>query len=193
MKRVGILGGSFDPPHVAHAAMAVRARDALGLDAVVYMPAPSPPHKTAAELSPYEHRVQMTELAAAAAGVDVSRFEERRSGPSFTVDLVREYRAATGNDVYFIVGADSLRDLPTWRDPAGMLASCTLVVFPRDGIPLFLAVEGDAALVVFEAPEITVSSTAIRERVQEGRSIDEMVPPAVAAYIHDHRLYTPSA
>lgn len=189
--RIGILGGSFDPPHEAHTTMALAARETLGLERVLMVPAPSPPHKEGARLSPYALRVQMLEAAAAGlAGVEVARLEEGREGPSYTVDLLREFRAAhPGADVYFIVGADSLRDLAGWRDPAGLLDLCTLVVFPREDVEPVLPVPGPASVVLFTAPVIPVSSTDIRARVRAGASLSGMVAPAVEALIRARGLY----
>jgi nicotinate-nucleotide adenylyltransferase len=191
MTRVGILGGSFDPPHVAHAAMANAARERLGLSKVMLAPATSPPHKRAERLSPYEHRLAMTEIAAATMeGVEASRLEEDRSGPSYTVDLLRSVARSTDGDLYFIMGSDSLSELETWRQPRELLELCALVVFPRSGSPVRLGVDGGASLVVIEEPVIDVSSTQIRERVRKGLAVEDLVAPGVLEYIRRHALYT---
>jgi len=193
MSKVGILGGSFDPPHVAHAAMATAARDRLGLDRVLLMPATDPPHKDTEALTPYTHRAAMAGLLAGELeGVELSRFEERREGPSWTVDLLRDFAGDGGDDLYFIVGSDSLADFSTWRDPEGILALCTLVVFVRGGVapPARLGVDGAASVVVFEEPAIDVSSTAVREAIRGGRRpVEGLVTAPVLSYIQEHRLY----
>ncbi len=193
MVRVGILGGTFDPPHVAHISMATAARDRLGLDRVLLMPAVNPPHKPSDILSPYSQRLAMAGIAAAGIdGVEVSRFEERRPGASFTVDLLRDYGREFAGDIYFIMGSDSLRDLSTWRDPDGVLGLCTLVVFLRPGAPgAPVRLTGDAAanMIVFEEPVIDVSSTDIRSSVRAGEPVDARVNPEVLAYIREHSLY----
>lgn len=189
-RAVGILGGSFDPPHVGHTTMAVTARDKLGLDVVLLVPAPRPPHKDPGGVGAWEHRVAMTRLAAAGLdGVDVSLHETGIAGESYTVDSLRRYRELYDDDVYFILGADSLRDLPGWKEPRTILALATLVVFPREGIDARLAVPGEAGVVVFERPTIDVSSSDIRKRWLSGESIEPFVPPAVFGYIRDHSLY----
>ena len=189
--KTGILGGSFDPPHVGHTAMARAARESLGLDTVLLMPAPRPPHKDAGDLSEWTHRLAMAELAAGDLdGVEVSLHERGTSGESFTVESLRRYREAHDDDLYFILGADSLRDLPSWREPEAILALVTLVVFPREGIEPRLNVEGDASIVVFEQPVVDVSSSEIRRKRRAGESIESLVPSAVIDYILEHSLYT---
>jgi len=191
MARVGILGGTFDPPHAAHAAMAATARAGLGLSAVYLMPALAPPHKRTSGPSAYSHRRAMAEIAALDLdGVKVSRFEEGREGPSFTVDMLRSYRAATGDELFFIMGGDSLLELGSWSRPQELLQLCTVVVFPRAGSPIRLDVPGPAAIVVIEAPAIDVSSSQIRHRVRAGEPVDAMVAPGVLAYIREHALYS---
>jgi nicotinate-nucleotide adenylyltransferase len=188
--KTGILGGSFDPPHVGHTAMARCALETLGLDRVLLMPAPRPPHKEAGELSEWEHRLAMSQLAASGLdGVEVSLHELGISGDSFTADSLRRYREAHDEDIYFILGADSLRDLPGWREPEAILALATLVVFPRVGIEARLDVGGDASIIVFEAPVVDVSSSEIRSMRRAGQSIQSLVPESVLAYILEHSLY----
>jgi nicotinate-nucleotide adenylyltransferase len=189
--KTGILGGSFDPPHVGHTAMAGAAREKLGLDRVLLMPAPRPPHKDAGELTAWEHRLAMAELAARDVDcVEVSLHEKDTPGESYTVESLRRFRAKHDDELYFIMGADSLRDLPGWREPEAILELATLVVFPRGGIEPKLDVEGNASIVVFEAPVIDVSSSEIRKRCRTGESIQSMVPKAVLEYIQAHSLYT---
>jgi nicotinate-nucleotide adenylyltransferase len=188
--KTGILGGSFDPPHVGHLAMARGARETLGLDKVLLMPALRPPHKNSTDLSGWDHRLAMAKLAARDVdGVEVSSHERDTPGESFTVELLRRYRDAHDDDLYFILGADSLRDLRGWREPEAILALATLVVFPRTGIEPRLDVEGDASIVVFESPVIDVSSSEIRTKRRSGESIQSLVPADVLDYIEKHSLY----
>jgi nicotinate-nucleotide adenylyltransferase len=172
--------------------MARAAKDSLGLDKVLLMPAPRPPHKYAGDLTEWTHRVAMAELAARDLdGVEVSLHELDTPGESYTVESLRRYRRAhPDEDVYFIMGADSLRDLPDWREPQALLELVTLVVFPREGIEARLGVEGDAAVIVFEQPVVDVSSTDIRNRHRAGESIASLIPGAVLDYIQEHSLYT---
>ena len=188
--RIGLLGGTFDPPHNAHLVMAQTARSALGLDQVLLVPATRPPHKDD-EHTPYSHRVAMSAAAAAGVeGVELSRIEEDGEGPSYTARLLERARERLGDDLYFIMGADSLREFPSWRDPQRVLKLCTVVVFPRDALAMHCAVEGPVALVLFEAPVIDVSSTQVRECVRSQGNWEELVPDAVADYIRRYRLYT---
>lgn len=189
-KSVGILGGSFDPPHVAHLAMARTARDTLSLDRVLLMPAPRPPHKEAVDLSAWEDRLVMSELACEGTeGVEVSRHESKTQGASYTSDMLQNYRELSDEEIYFIMGADSLRDLPGWHEPEKILKLATLVVFPRDGIPPVLEFPGEASVVVFESPSIQVSSSEIRAKCRNGESIASLVPVAVLDFIVDNSLY----
>ena len=187
--RIGILGGTFDPPHVGHVRMAAAARDVLGLDRVFFSPAPRPPHKSDADTSPYAHRLAMVEAAIAGEErVAVTKIEEAHA-ISYTVDLLRACRDRTSADLYFIMGADSLAELPTWRDPAQVAALATLVVFPRGSGVMRANIAGEVSLVVFEAPVIDVSSTEIRAGLERGDTAVDEVAPAVARYIAHHRLY----
>ncbi len=187
--RIGIMGGTFDPPHSAHVVMAAAARDRLGLDRVFFSPAPHPPHKGGAPMTEWHHRRAMT--AAAIAGRERMAMTdiERGRSPSYTADLLREASARTSADLYFIMGADSLADLASWHEPGEILGLCTLVVFPRENSNPQLPLPGPAALVVFEEPRIDVSSTALRAVLESGGAPGEMLPPAVAAYIEENRLY----
>jgi nicotinate-nucleotide adenylyltransferase len=188
---VGILGGSFDPPHVGHLAMARAAKDTLGLDKVLLMPAPRPPHKEAEDLSSWEDRLKMVELACDGVdGVEVSRHELKTLGSSYTADMLQKYRELSHDELYFIMGADSLRDLPGWHNPEKIVEMVTLVVFPRDDVVPVLEVQGDASVVVFETPSIDVSSSDIRKNCRQGVSVESKVPGAVLEYILDKSLYT---
>lgn len=187
--RVGILGGTFDPPHTGHARMAIVARDVLGLDRVFFAPAPRPPHKTDAETSPYVHRVAMVEAAIAGEELlAVTRIEEAHD-TSYTALLLRACRERTSADLYFIMGADSLAELATWREPEEVMRLATLVVFPRGRSLVRAPAAREASLVAFEAPVIDVSSTDIRARLERGETGGDGLAPAVAHYVAEHRLY----
>ena len=190
MARTAILGGTFDPPHVAHVEMAQTAAVMMGFDQVLLTPAYEPPHKHGADVSPFEIRLEMTMLAAAGyKNIGVSTVEKRRGGCSFTVDLLRDFRESSNDDLYFILGADSLRDFPTWKDPKEILRLATIVVFPRGGQSLRLEIEGEANLVVFEKPVIDVSSHDIRKRYRAGAPVESLVPEKVHKYILDKSLF----
>lgn len=197
--RLGLLGGTFDPPHYGHLIAAQEAFVVLALTRVLFLPAGQPPHKRGEPVTPVEHRVRMAELAIAGDerfALDLTDAE--RPGPSYTVDLLGELRRRLGPEpeLFFIVGMDSLLELPSWRDPVGVLRRATLVAVDRPGYPapdlgaLDAQVPGAAERVVLvHAPGVDVSSTRLRARVAAGLPIRYLVPDAVAAYVAEHRLY----
>lgn len=188
-ERIGLIGGTFDPPHSGHLAMAREARRTLGLEHVLFSVAPRPPHKLHDATSPLDHRVRMVEIAIEHEdGLALTRIEDEHE-TSYTVDLLRACRMRTRADLYFILGADSLVELPTWKDPEEILRLATLVVFPRDDMALRLDVPGPAALVLFESPRVDVSSTAVRASLAAGHDVNGALPPGVAAYANQHGLY----
>jgi nicotinate-nucleotide adenylyltransferase len=188
---IGILGGSFDPPHVAHIAMARTALDRLPLDRILFMPAPNPPHKNRDAMSPYESRKAMVDMAVREEeGMELSVVEEFREGPSYTHELLRHLKERSQGGLYLLLGADSVADLPNWREPRAILDLATLVVFPRTGYSPFVPVEGGASVILFEEPVIDVSSTQIREMFRRGESTAALVPDAVRKFILDNSLYS---
>ncbi len=204
--RLGILGGTFDPPHNGHLRMAHAARDALALAEIVFMPAKQPPHKLGPRgedsddpVSPLETRVAMLERALYDEPTFViSMLEAERQGPSYTVDTLRVLRKELGSDaeIFFIIGEDSLANLPTWHQPQEIVKLCKLAVLQRPKYEVDLdALEKKVAgvkrsVVLIHAPELDISSTDIRERVARGEPIRKLVPPRVAQYIHAHHLYS---
>jgi nicotinate-nucleotide adenylyltransferase len=194
----GVFGGTFDPPHLGHLVLAEAARSELGLSEVVFMPAAQPPHKLDKPISDTRHRVEMTHLATATNGrFAVSTLDAEREGPSYTVDLMRLLRDEWGDTVtiYFIMGLDSLIDLPAWYKPEELMQLVVFAVVARPGYyvdmaSLERALPGIASRVIFvPAPLIGISSTAIRHRVREGDSIRYLVPRAVERHIYEQRLY----
>lgn len=195
--RLGIFGGTFDPPHHGHLIIATEVRHALALDRVLFLPAGRPPHKRGAAVSPAEHRVSMTRLAIAGDPTFALCLDDvERGGPSYTADtleaLARQY---PGAKLFFLMGEDSLRDLPTWRAPARILRAARLAVAARPGIATDLTalerlLPGISARVAFvPTPEIGIAARDLRARVAAGRPIRYQVPPAVEAYILAHSLY----
>lgn len=202
IKRLGVMGGSFDPVHLAHLLVAEAARETLSLDLVLFVPTAVQPLKQRQPVTPANHRVAMVELAVrdnpcfALSHVDVDR-----AGPSYTADTVRQLRVeweAQGDgqlDMWFIVGADALATFPMWRDPAGILRQTRLAVVRRPGTSpdtssLEAALPGlEAALDIVDTPSIDISATGIRTRVNEGHSIRYLVPDAVRSYIEAYDLY----
>jgi nicotinate-nucleotide adenylyltransferase len=198
MARVGILGGTFNPPHIAHLVCAQEALAQLELDRVLLMPVHTPPHKEAPGDPGGEARLAMCAAAAAGSpGLEVSRLELDRPGPSWTADTLRAMRAASPDDeLTFILGADQARALPSWSEPEVVLELAVLAVAEREGVARdhVSAELSDLApadrLVFFDMPRLDVSSSDLRVRVAAGRPIRHLVPDAVAAFIAEHALYT---
>lgn len=203
-RRVGILGGTFDPVHYGHLLIAEEVAEALELDRVYFVPAAIPPHKLGQEISPAADRVAMVELAIADNDrFTLCRIELDRQGPSYTVDtlegLAAEARTqGVERDVYLIVSCEAADDLPTWRAPARVLELARLVMVPRPGYampdPDALAVTvgappGQGRILSVDTLPLAHSASDIRRRVAAGGTIRYLVPPAVEAYIRDHRLY----
>jgi nicotinate-nucleotide adenylyltransferase len=196
--RYGILGGTFDPVHYAHLAIAEQAREQLGLAKVLFVPAGQTVHKDNAGVTAAEHRVRMLELAVAGnASFIVDRLEIERGGSSYTVDTLTELCARwPGDEPFFILSSEAARQLPRWREPQRILELARVVVVPRLGFQLpdrawldeQLAGMGHR-LVVAEAPALGHSASGIRARVAAGRSIRYLVPEPVEAYIRQHGLY----
>ena len=194
----GIFGGTFDPIHIAHLAVAEAARDTFGLRRVLFIPAAQPPHKPGRPITPVEHRLAMVEAAVAAnPAFEVSRIEVDRAGPSYTVDtLAALCEADPGDRLALILSAESYSELSTWREPRRILGLADLIVAPRDGyaeadpdlVPSQFP-DAPAAIAFLHGPYIRLSASEIRARAAEGRSVRYLVPDAVAAYIGDHGLY----
>lgn len=199
--RVGVFGGTFDPVHLAHLILAEQCRDQAQLEQVLFVPAALPPHKQTKPLTSFAQRVEMLELAISGnSAFHVEQLEKDRAGPSYTVDTLTQLRAARpADDFFFILGSDSVRDLPMWYQPRRILELAALLVFVRADYPAFSERELRAALKledefplryqIVDAPLITISSTDIRRRLTEGRSVRYMFPRAVEAYIADKGLY----
>jgi nicotinate-nucleotide adenylyltransferase len=214
VERLGILGGTFNPPHLGHLAVARCAREELGLDRVLLMPARIPPHKGAEADPGPEHRLRMCRLAVdGAGGLSVCAQEIERRGPSYTVDTLEALHARHPPALLtFILGADTAGTLPAWREPARVLALAELAVAARSGVareevlatlaPLIGAADdgGDrdgstasgrraAGVRFLDMPLTEISSSTARERAARGEPIVELVGRAVADYIGEHDLY----
>ena len=196
--RLGVLGGTFDPIHYAHLAIAEEARTQLGLDPVWFVPAGQPPHKPDVTIAPAHHRLAMLELALASnSHFRISRVDLERPGPCYTVDTLALLREEWGPHVelYFIISADSLREMHSWYRPRRIMELALLAVAPRPGNQLHLGeLERDLPglsrrVRIIEAPLLDISATGLRQRVREGKSIRYYVPEDVEAYIIAHGLY----
>jgi nicotinate-nucleotide adenylyltransferase len=185
---IGLLGGTFDPPHLGHLVMTEMVRDALGLDEVRLLVAGDPWMK--AGESPALHRIAMARLAAATLdGVVVDDRETRRDGPTYTVDTLLELTAgAPDTRWYFLLGRDAAAGLPSWHRVEEAMAMATFVLVDREAAG-DVPPEFKQRLLEVDTPRIGISSTDVRARVAAGRSIRTLVPDPVRAYIHDHGLY----
>ena len=198
MARIGILGGSFNPPHLAHLVCASEAAAQLALDRVLLTPVAAPPHKDADRDPGPQERLELCRLAIVGDGrLGVCDVEVRRGGPSYTVDTLRELHARDPeDDLTFIVGGDIALGLPSWHEPEAVLGLARLAVAERSGsgrqdIATRLAERfADAPPpVFFDMPRLDISSSQIRRRVAEGRPIRYLVPDPVAEHIARGRLY----
>jgi nicotinate-nucleotide adenylyltransferase len=195
--RTAVFGGSFNPIHYGHLLLADEVLDALGLDRVLFVTAPEPPHKPSAQLAPARDRHAMVELAIANhPKFAASDLELRRAGPSYTVDTLEVLRIRR-EELFLIVGSETFLDLLTWRAPRRVAELAQIVVVPRAGSafdPESEAVRkvvheiGDEPRIIY-ATSLPISASDLRRRVREGRSIAYRLPDAVAAYIHAKRLY----
>jgi nicotinate-nucleotide adenylyltransferase len=192
--RLGLYGGTFDPIHLGHLILAEACREACGLDRVWFVVAGSPPHKPGGRTD-MGHRAEMARLAVAGhPAFEVSEIEGRRPGPHYSVETLEAIRRERpGDDLFFLIGADSLIDLPHWREPEKILRMATLVVANRPGFepdaPEFPP--GTRPIRRVTIPPIGLASHEIRRLRREGRSIRYQVPRAVEAYIDAHGLYPP--
>lgn len=198
MKR-GVLGGTFDPVHNGHLAVAGEVAARLALDEILFVPAGQPQLRAGGPVSAGEHRVQMIRLA-----IDgepcyrLTTVEIERAGPSYTVDTIAQLRRqlGDGDELFFILGWDSLAELPRWREPARLVSMCRLVAVPRPGCPLpdlhslEVLVPGlTGSVILLKAPRVDISASEIRRRVAQGLPVRHLVPEPVADYIREQGLY----
>lgn len=198
LPRLGVFGGTFDPPHVGHLILAQVALNALGLERVLFVPAAQPPHKQGQNVTAPLHRFAMLQRAIAGnPHFEISRVDMDRQGPHYTSDMLSILRAQhRGYDLFFLMGADSLSDLMTWRAPEWIIAQATLAVMRRPGASVNLDVL-EARLpgvrervVLVDAPLIEIAASALRQTIRNGHSIRYQVPDAVLEYITQQRLYS---
>ncbi|HEY3865277.1 MAG TPA: nicotinate (nicotinamide) nucleotide adenylyltransferase [Solirubrobacteraceae bacterium] len=194
-RTIGILGGTFNPPHRGHLALARHAREKLGLGRVLLMPAHSAPHKGEDDDPGAERRLEMCRLAVGGeAGLEVCGLEVERGGPSYTVDTLRAIDASDPEaELTFILGADMARTLPAWREPRALVGLTRLAVAEREDTScedvLRALVPLGARVEFLGMPMFQVSSSIVRTRVRDGESIEGLVEPGVAEYIAAHGLY----
>jgi nicotinate-nucleotide adenylyltransferase len=198
MNTIGIFGGTFDPPHLGHLILAAEARAQLGLERLLWVLTPDPPHKQSQSIAPLEHRLEMVSLAIAGnPQFELSSVELSRAGPHYAMDTVHILAGQNpGVNLAYLMGGDSLRDLPAWHQPADFIAACHLIgVMRRPGDTVELAaleksLPGLTAKVRFvEAPLLNIAARDIRVRIAEGKPFRYFLPGTVYEYIVSHGLY----
>lgn len=198
-KKIGIIGGTFDPIHNGHLLMAENSRKAFSLDKIIFIPAGIPPHKKDKNISSNVHRYNMTLLAINNnKHYFLSDIELKREGISFTVDTIKHLKSIfSGAELYFIMGSDSLLQIEKWKDYEELLSLCNFIVAKRpnyDDEQLKRKVDNlnslyKSSIYIVEGPVLDVSSSDIRNKVQRGESITYLVPNPVEEYIYKHELY----
>jgi len=197
--KLGIMGGTFDPPHMAHLIIAEMARVGLELDKVIFIPAGDPWMKSTYAVTCAEQRIEMVGLAIATnQAFSLSLIEVKRPGPTYTVDTIEQLAEETGHnaELFLLLGWDSVAELPSWKAPYRLSKMARIVAFPRPGVAkpgsaeLEKAIPGSAERILYMGePYLSISSTCIRQRVREGKSVRYLVPDAVGLYIAEHKLY----
>lgn len=197
LERLGIIGGTFDPPHYGHLVLAENGRAQLDLDSVLFVPAAQPPHKPEKPMTETHHRIAMVQTAIADnAAFQLSRVDVDRPGPHFTVDMLgilRETYPRAG--LFFLMGGDSLSEFLSWRDPGSIVDRAHLAVMQRPGWETDVETLEDhlpgirERLAWLDTPYLKISGTDLRRRVREGLPIRYLVPAAVREYVGEHNLY----
>ena len=195
--RIGLFGGTFDPVHLGHLILAEQCREALQLDQVRFVPSGSPPHKPGGRTD-VKHRLEMVRLAIAGhSSFVLSEMETNRPGPHYSVDTLQAIRnEQPEDDLFFLIGADSLADLPNWREPATIARLATIVVVNRPGLDLPVSQAlmdfgpETHSLLSVAIPPIGIASSNLRARLKDGLSVRYMVPRGVEAYLIQHALYS---
>ena len=218
-KRLGLLGGTFNPIHNGHLAIARQTREALGLDRILFIPTGDPPHKFHENLAPAKDRYEMVRLAITSDPLfSISDVELRRAGKSYSIDTIRVVRQEYGGDatLFFLIGLDAFLDLPSWREPETLLGLCSFVVISRPGLsfqslstmtllpplPIGSLADMDAGrqsiwqmeigkqrLICLRLPPSEVSASDIRKRIGQNMPVANLLPPLVESYILHHHLY----
>ncbi len=191
--KLGFFGGTFDPIHIGHLIIAEWVWETLALEQIVFVPAGEPPHKDSEQITPVQHRLTMVKLAVQGnPHFAVSDFEAYLPGKSYTVGTLRQLRFRYGDtaQLYWLIGSDSLLELPNWRQPDELFRLAQIVVYPRPGFPVVAADEDfRRQAVLLEAPELNLAASQIRQRLRLGQSCRYLLPPDVAGYIDANALY----
>jgi nicotinate-nucleotide adenylyltransferase len=191
-RKIGVLGGTFDPIHVGHLVLAEQVREKFQLERVIFIPCASPPHKTEQRLSPANDRFEMTKLALEGnLYFFVSDIELKREGLSYTVETLRELKELyKDSEIYFLTGSDVLNEITTWKDPEEIYKLAKIVIGIRPGFDKFDAENHFAKKsIIVDITGVDISSTQIREKVSKSESIKYLVPSKVEEYIKSRNLY----
>lgn len=212
MEQIGLFGGTFDPVHNGHLAVARAFLRQFAPDCLIVIPASTPPHKPDQRLASFDHRLAMLKLVLAGEPrITISEIEGERGGPSYTVDTLAHYRSRFGNeaDFFFLLGLDAFADLTTWKSYSRLLARTSFVVIDRPshggpGLDRLMAKDfpecagesegiwrtpAGTRIFALAMEPVAVSSSEVRARIREGKPVDTMVPPRVEQYIERHGLY----
>ena len=199
MKRYGMMGGTFNPIHLAHLYIAYEAKEVLELDKVIFMVAGNPPHKKESSVIDSNYRYDMVKMAIKDySGFEISDYEIKKNGYSYTYETLQYLKSLDDvSEVFFIAGADSLMDIEKWRNTDLVLKNCTFVAFNRgeynkDILELQkskLEEKYNAKIILLDVANIDISSSMIRERIAEGRRVDFFLPEGVMKYISENNLY----
>lgn len=190
--KIGIFGGTFNPPHIGHLITAESVREALALDRIVFMPSYISPHKQEGEEQSSHHRFTMTKMAIATNNrFDISREEIEKGDTSYTIDTLKHLRKIYDNgSMYLIIGMDNYITFHLWKEPKRILEQSTVVVMNRPNYPQRInEIIGTTNVIFVDVPDIDVSSSDIRQRIKKGKSVKYLVPDEVERYIIDNGLY----
>jgi nicotinate-nucleotide adenylyltransferase len=191
-EKIGILGGTFDPPHLGHLVLAQELAEELRLDKVIFIPSAVPPHKAVSEVSSVEHRFEMTKRAISGSKFFlVSDIELKRKGPSYTIDTIKELKKIhSQSELFFLTGSDILDEILSWKDPQEIYRLIKIVIGLRPGFDKIDPANQFAhKSQIIEITSLDISSTLIRDKTRKGKSIKYLVPPKVLDYIKHNRLY----
>ena len=194
--KIGLFGGTFDPLHNGHIKVAQEAKNRLQLDKIIFIPSGDPPHKTDKKVTDKRHRFNMVKEAVEPVGAFVSDWEMNREEKSYSVETVRHFQAEyPEDDIYFIIGADSFRDIPTWWHYRELMSLCTFVVVTRPDVSeesllsLYAGDEIPPRVFFLEGIFMDISSTEIRRMAKAGKDVSHLVPESVNRYMVAHQLY----
>lgn len=197
MARIGLLGGTFDPVHNGHIAIGEEAKARLSLDKIILIPTGDPPHKANKKVTDKHHRFRMCELVfLPLGGYEVSDYEIKKETPSYSVDMLRYFGEVYPDDeLFFIIGADSFRDLPTWWHYRELLRLCTIIVISRPDtekselLSLFSGDEEPPRVFYLDSVSMDISSTQIRAMTYRGQDVTHLIPDVAWQYMKENRLY----